>query len=477
LIEAGTYRSGTIRLLDNITLKLEPGATVLGSENLNDYIHLSRTSEDRGSALILAENAHNVAVVGEGTIDGNGRAFINKGKGAPNFHPYFETALTRQNQVLLTRMAERREGPVEMRDRPGLLVLVLRSDGIILRDFHAIDSPNWAVKVMCSNHISISGLDVRNDILIPNNDGLDVSASSNVTISNSYVEAGDDALVVGGPCADGWCQQTMENVAVSNMILRSRSSAIRIGPAAKDVRNMTFENVIIRDSNRGINIQARAGEVVEDLLFSNVISETRLIDGPWWGAGEPISITVARWAYQSWPDAPLQTAGRIRHVVFNNVIAKSQSPIVIYSTEPGLIEDVVFRDLKLTMQSSPLQSILGGNLDLQPTTPMSLGLVRKDLSAIEVRNARDVAFTNLQVHWQGTFPEFYRNAVHAEDFDGLSIDGFKGEGSIASYAALSFRHGKNLSVRDAHATAGVLVDPKGMGAGPATAALKPVSKR
>ncbi len=31
VIEAGTYRTGTVRLLDNITLKLEPGATLLGA--------------------------------------------------------------------------------------------------------------------------------------------------------------------------------------------------------------------------------------------------------------------------------------------------------------------------------------------------------------------------------------------------------------------------------------------------------------
>lgn len=220
-------------------------------------------------------------------------------------------------------MAEGHEGPVAMRARPGILLLVLHSDGIVLRDFHVVNSPNWSIKVACSSHISLSGLDVRNSMLVPNADALDVSASSNVTIVNSYLEAGDDALVLGGPCADGWCHQPMENVVVSNVILHSRSAAIRIGPAAKDVRNMTFDNVIIRDSNRGINIQARGGEVVEDLLFSNVVIETRLIDGPWWGAGEPVFMTAARWAYPSWPDAPAEAAGRIRHVVFNNIIAKS----------------------------------------------------------------------------------------------------------------------------------------------------------
>lgn len=459
VVEPGTYRTGTIYLLDNTTLKLEPGSKILGSENLADYPPLARSSEERDTALLVAEDVHNVAIEGEGTIDGNGDAFTESG--IPHFFPFFEGAETRQGQALVARMAEGREGPVRMRARPGLLLLVLRSDGIVLRDFHVIGSPNWSIHVACSNHITVSGLDVRNSMLVPNADALDISASSNVTISNSYFEAGDDALVLGGPCADGWCHLPMENVAVSNVILHSRSSAIRIGPAAKDVRNMTFNNVIIRDSNRGINIQARSGETIEDLLFSSVVSETRLIDGPWWGAGEPVSMTVARWAYPSWPDAPTQTAGRIRHVAFNTMIAKSQSPIVIYSTTPGLIEDVTFRGLELTMQANALQQILGGNLDLQPTTPISLGLVRHDLSAIEVHDVRDLAFSGLQVHWEGRFPEFYRHAVHAEGFDGIVIDRFRGQGSAPNNAALSFLHGKNLSVRDAHSETGSLMDTKG----------------
>jgi Glycosyl hydrolases family 28 len=473
VVEAGTYRTGTVRLLDNITLKLEPGATLLGSENLADYPHLARASEDRDTALIVAENAHNIAIIGEGTIDGNGRAFTDKDQ--PHFDPYFEAAQTRQGEALVARMGETREGPVHMRPRPGVLVLALHSDGIVLRDFHVIDSPNWGVKLMCSDHISVSGLDVRNNMMVPNNDALDVSASRNVTIANSSLEAGDDALVVGGPCADGWCQEPAENIAVSNVILRSRSAAIRIGPAARDVRNLTFENVIIRDSNRGINIQARAGEVVENLLFSNIVSETRLIDGPWWGSGEPVSMTVARWAYPPWPES--QTAGRIRHVRFNSMIAKSQSPIVLYSTDPGNIEDVQFRDLTLTMQSSPLQAIMGGNLDLQPTTPKGLGLIRQDLSGIEAHNVRDLSLIDLQVHWEGAFPEFYQHAVHVQGFDGLSIDGFKGESSAPSYAALDFRQGKNLSIRNAHTTTGPLLDSKGVQGNTTGVPAKPTPKR
>src|SRR5208282_4087316 len=75
VFDAGTYRTGTIRLLDNITLKLEPGSTILGSSDLRDYLRTEKASEERDTALLLAENVHNVAIIGEGTIDGNGRSF------------------------------------------------------------------------------------------------------------------------------------------------------------------------------------------------------------------------------------------------------------------------------------------------------------------------------------------------------------------------------------------------------------------
>jgi len=454
VVDAGTYRTGTIRLLDNITLKLEPGSTILGSENLEDYPRLDRASEGRDTALIVAEHAHNIAILGEGTIDGNGRAFVDPNP-AP-FDPYFDPAKTRQGETLVSRMGEAREGPLHMRPRPGVLVLILHSDGVVVRDLHVVDSPNWGVKLMCSDHISVSGLDVRNNLLIPNNDALDISASRNATVANSSLEAGDDALVVGGPCADGWCQEPAENITVSNVILCSRSAAIRIGPAAKDVRNLTFNNIVIRDSNRGINIQSRAGETIENLIFSNVVSETRLIDGPWWGSGEPVSITVARWAYAPWPDS--NTMGYVRHVRFSRVIAKSQSPVVLYSLDPGHIEDVEFRDLTLTMQAGPLLAVMGGNLDLQPTTPKDLGLTRQDLSAVQAHNVNGLSFHNLQVHWEGAFPEFYRSAVRVDGFHGLTIDGFEGEASRPAYPAIEVMRGTHLSVRDSRSLGGRLLD-------------------
>ncbi len=454
VFDAGTYRTGTIHLQDDITLKLEPGSTILGSPDLRDYPRLEKASEERDTALLLAENVHNVAIIGQGTIDGNGRSFTDAAHA--HFDPFFDPAQTRQGEALVVRMREVREGPVRMLPRPGILFLALHVDGLLLRDFHVVDSPNWSIHIGCSNHIFVSGLDIRNSLLVPNSDGLDISASQNATVSDSYMEAGDDALVIGGPCADGWCQEPTENVTVSNVTLRSRSAAIRIGPAAKDVRNLVFQNVIIRDSNRGIGIQARSSAIIENLLFSNLSIETRLIDGPWWGAGEPITISVAIWDYASWK-APV-TLGEVRHVRFSNVIANSESPVILYSTEPDRIADVAFRDLTLTMKSGPLTALFGGNIDLQPTDPRSLGLTRHDLSAVFAHNVSNLSFTCIQVHWDGNFPAFYQHALQADGFKDLVVDGFQGQASSPSFASIFLRDGKDATIRNVLSTSGRLLD-------------------
>ena len=78
-LTAGTYLTGSIVLKDNITLHIDKGATLLGSTNPEDYssIDLSADSDRKDNsrlALILADKARNISIVGKGTIDGQGLA-------------------------------------------------------------------------------------------------------------------------------------------------------------------------------------------------------------------------------------------------------------------------------------------------------------------------------------------------------------------------------------------------------------------
>ena len=77
---AGTYLTGAIRLKSNITLELEAGATLLFSDNFDDYLPFMEVRHEgvmmkSFSPLISAMDAENITIKGEGTLDGQGKAW------------------------------------------------------------------------------------------------------------------------------------------------------------------------------------------------------------------------------------------------------------------------------------------------------------------------------------------------------------------------------------------------------------------
>src|ERR1017187_8122105 len=75
VLEAGTYVSAPILLKSNMTLELKKGATLLGSPDHDDYPEMTEFREQGHQALVSAVNAENVAITGEGVIDGNGASW------------------------------------------------------------------------------------------------------------------------------------------------------------------------------------------------------------------------------------------------------------------------------------------------------------------------------------------------------------------------------------------------------------------
>ena len=77
---AGKYLTGPIRMKSNITLELEAGATLLFSTNFDDYLPFVEVRHEgvmmkSFSPLIYATDAENITIKGEGTLDGQGKAW------------------------------------------------------------------------------------------------------------------------------------------------------------------------------------------------------------------------------------------------------------------------------------------------------------------------------------------------------------------------------------------------------------------
>jgi hypothetical protein len=449
LVPPGTYLIGSIELLSHVTLHLEAGAVLKGSPNLAHYRVLPYASELRNTVLILADGATDIAITGRGTIDGNAQAFGLFDQ-ADTWRD-FETQYTRQGEAYLAINDLPDDGPVKHKDRPGILILIRGCTHVLVRDIKIVDTPNWTLHVACSADVLLTGLDIKASMLMPNSGGLDVSLTRNVRISDCNIEAGDDAIAIS-PCADGFGEGDAENITVENCVLLARSAAIRVGWGRHRFRNLLFNNIVIRQSNRGILINLRYWEEIENLVFSNIVIETRLYRGKWWGKGEPIHISaVAEFENETRPRL-------LRNVTFSNITATGDHGVVLYADERSTVEEIVFENCRFEIRPSALQESFGGNFDFRPIWNPARKVFAHEVPALYARGIRGLALRNVSVRWSEGLPDFCRHALEIEEFKDLEIDGFRGRqahvAKAETDAAIALRRGEGALLQNVVLTEG-----------------------
>ncbi len=249
-IPPGKYLTGSISFRDNITLHLDSGAVLLGSQNPLDYpITPNRwegTEQSTHSPLIAGNNLKNIAIVGRGVIDGQGdfwwKAFRDKTLDYP---------------------------------RPRLIGFADCSN-LYLEGISLINSPSWTVNPVRCENVNIRGLTIINPPDSPNTDGINPDSCRQVRISDCYVSAGDDCITLKAgverekvelraPCRD---------IAITNCTLARGHGGVVIGSEMSGgVRNVVISNCVFIGTDRGIRMKSRRGRggSVEDIRVSNLV--------------------------------------------------------------------------------------------------------------------------------------------------------------------------------------------------------------
>jgi hypothetical protein len=443
LVPAGVYRTGPIQLQSNITLQLEAGAVLRGSEEVADY----RMDGGRTRPLVWAENATNVTICGRGKIDGRGVTFMRLDEPRTAAGD-FERRFTRQGEDFMSPKFGTADGPVTYRSRPNRLIAFYNCKHLMIRDVLVTDAPCWTINFADCEYVDIDGVKVLNSLVVPNSDGIHCETCRNVHIANCELVCGDDAICITSVNSrkPGVC----ENVTVANCTLSSRSAGVRLGYGMNTIRNCVFENLVIRDTNRGLGLFVRQEGSIENVLFNNIIIQTRLHTGHWWGKGEPIHISVL-------PARESNGAlGRIRNVTFTNILAESESGIVIWAQEPGRIEDVTLNQIRLHVRKGPLSASYGGNIDLRPAFDHKLAIFRHDLAGIFCHGANGLTLNQIDVRWDTEIPEYYKYAIWCEETSRVVVDGFRGRqpGSGDGQAAIALDSVRGVIVRNSQAAEG-----------------------
>lgn len=446
LFPPGVYVTGTFDLLSNVTLDLEAGAVIEGSKNLDDYAPIGAyglgriygvnySGESPKVGLIVARDVKNIAIVGRGAIDGNGDLFFDLS--VRHVSADFDARYTRQGQDFMNPKYGADYGPVEVKPegRPGTMIILMNAKNVLLRDVTLRNSPDWTLHLESDEDVVVNGIHIENNMLLPNNDGIDCMGSRNVHVSDCDIETGDDDFAF----------VASENVNVTNCSLKSRSAGIRL----EDTRYGTFTNLTIH-SNRGLLVCDRGDGNTAHVQFSDIIIETTLITGHWWGKAEPIYIVT---------NAGTGGKGSVRDVHFSNITAVAESGIVIYGNAASIIRDITFDQLRLEIRA-PKPAVAqadGGNFDLRWTAKnLSEAIFKHDIPAVYCRYVDGFSIHGLKIVWGDDLPDYFSNAIEGEDFNDLSVTGLDARQAFtpSTNAVVVLRRGSNVTIRDSRAAKG-----------------------
>jgi len=226
-LESGAYPSATLWLKSHVELHLSAGAVLLGSPDWQDYVDFIHpeqpvTPEGSRKCFIAAADAENIAITGPGEINGQGPLFYDRHVAPGHFFPKPPHPRTRMIQFFHCRN--------------------VRLEGITLQD-----SPGWTAWLSECSDVFIDRIRVAGCQQMINNDGIDIDACRNVTVSGSFFQTGDDCLILRAIRRRADLPAVCENVLVSDCVLNSPCQGIRIGcPSDDTIRHCQFSNIIFR---------------------------------------------------------------------------------------------------------------------------------------------------------------------------------------------------------------------------------------
>ncbi len=414
VLSAGVYVSGTLQLKSNVTLRLLPGAVLQGSYDPADYPEHDISSHQKFGtithdgvyvktmkALIVADRAQNVAIVGEGTIKGAG-----EGKA-------FQLGLNKDG-------------------KPKNLFFIGCTD-VRLSGIKILNSAQITVSISGCDRVRIDGVTVRS-LENWNCDGIDVDARD-VVISNCFIESEDDALCFKSEYLGRFC----ENITVTNCVVASICNGIKLGTGSRTgFRNIAVSNCVIRKTdvnaffhpgyekmtphivldekltsvNTGIVILGVDGGLVENISFSNIVMTDVL---------SPIFIRAGRRFL-----GPDQKPSVLRNISLQNITAHARSviPSIIAGLEDSPARDIRLSNIRVSVpigvpaaRLAQFPAVPPENQKGYPENRLTFGF-RLPAAAFYVRHVEGISFNEVTA---STHPDEARPAFAFDDVRGIRL--------------------------------------------------------
>jgi len=279
VVPRGDYLTGPIRLRSHVELHLDAGATLRFSQDPARYPLVLTRWEGvelmNYSPLIYALDCQDVAISGEGTLDGQADE-----QHWWNWKPLKPPQLQTNDRKNLFQQAEKGV-PVEERVygpghflRPAFIE-PYRCKNVLIEGVTIRNAPFWAMHPTLCTNVTIRRVTVISSG--PNNDGCDPESCRDVLIEDCIFETGDDCIALkSGRNQDGRrVNVPIENVVIRGCRMKAGHGGLTVGSEVSGgARNIFAEKNQLDspDLERGLRLKTNSarGGFIENVFARDI---------------------------------------------------------------------------------------------------------------------------------------------------------------------------------------------------------------
>ena len=314
LVPQGLWLTGPVVLKSNVNLHISNAALLQFTDDKTQYPlvlgDFEGHSSPRNQSPISGINLHDIAITGEGIIDGHGEVWRDIGKdrlidadwkklvasggivseNGKEWYPSqnFLNGLKAKN-VLNMEPGKSLKDYESVKDflRPNMVVLN-SCKKVLLQNTTFQNSPAWCLHTILCQELTVQGVHVRNQWNAHNGDAIDVESCKDVLVEGSTFDAGDDGICVkSGRDEEGRRRGVpTENMVVRNCIVYRAHGGFVIGSEMSGgARNIFVSNCTFIGSDIGLRFKTTRGRgglvekiYIKDISMKDIIHEAILFD-------------------------------------------------------------------------------------------------------------------------------------------------------------------------------------------------------
>jgi polygalacturonase len=324
VLKTGTFLTGQLLLVSNLTLQIDKTATLLGikSDAESDYPHHqietqypNRMLQDCQRRLLYGNKVHDVTITGGGTINGQG-----------DYEPWMHV----------------KEIGTE-KDRPSLLAFV-SSKNITVSNIQLIKPACWTQVYIESDNITVKNIKVNTGSLTPNRDGIDIVDCHNVLIEDSFFASEDDGICFKSGSEYG-CKDVIVRRCVIDKLNVNAGNCFKLGTDGLgsymnfDISELTLKNA---KQNTALVIESMDGAVIDNINIRDCTISN---------SGQAFFVLLAD--RKRTVPARKTRIGAISNIHFKNIKGDTftqQYPSIITGIPGHNIQNVTFENINLNLK-------------------------------------------------------------------------------------------------------------------------------